>query len=79
MLPESQHDYHARRARDELDLAYRAEARPIMEAHLRLSALHMAELTRIARERAPIRNAFALAAAAQGARIAVTGRRTAIC
>ena len=49
MLPESQHDYHTRRARDELDLAYRAEARPIMEAHLRLSALHMAELTRLAR------------------------------
>ena len=49
MLCESQHDYHTRRARDELDLAYRAEARSVMEAHLRLSALHMAELTRLAR------------------------------
>jgi len=49
MLPESQHDYHTRRAREELDLAYRAEARRIMEVHLRLSALHMAELTRLAR------------------------------
>ena len=34
-------DYHIERARAELDLAYRADARPAAEAHLRLSSLHM--------------------------------------
>ena len=60
MLPESQHDYHTRRARDELDLAYRAEARPIMEAHLRLSALHMARLASL-HGSLPVQPASALA------------------
>ncbi len=44
MQTESSRDYHMRRARLELDLAYRAEARAAMEAHLKLSALHMARL-----------------------------------
>ena len=79
MLPESQHDYHTRRARDELDLAYRAEARPIMEAHLRLSALHMAELTRIAREGSAVQAAFAVVATSQRVWIARPERRTAAC
>ncbi len=37
-------DYHIRRARSELDLAYRADGPAAMESHLRLSALHMARL-----------------------------------
>ena len=41
---ETSHDYHVRRAREELDLAYRSERRAVSAAHLRLSALHMARL-----------------------------------
>lgn len=41
---ETSREYHMRRARVELDLAYRAEKRTAMEAHLKLSALHMARL-----------------------------------
>jgi hypothetical protein len=44
MLMEPARDYHMRRARVELDLAYRASQRQAMEAHLKLSALHMARL-----------------------------------
>ena len=44
MLLECDREYHMRRATRELDLAYRAEARAAVEAHLRLSALHMARL-----------------------------------
>ena len=44
MLDESEREYHERRARAELDLAYRSESRKAMAAHLRLSSLHMAEL-----------------------------------
>lgn len=44
MQIEPSRDYHTRRARGELDLAYRANCRAAMEAHLRLSALHMARL-----------------------------------
>ena len=44
MQTESSHDYHMRRARAELDLAYRAEGWAATEAHLKLSALHMARL-----------------------------------
>jgi hypothetical protein len=44
MQIESSRDYHMRRARLELDLAYRAETRASMVAHLKLSALHMARL-----------------------------------
>ena len=44
MQTEPARDYHIRRARAELDMAYRAEARAAAEAHLRLSALHMARL-----------------------------------
>jgi hypothetical protein len=46
MRIESDRDYHTRRARIELDLAYRAEDRAVMESHLKLSALHMAKLRR---------------------------------
>ena len=42
---ETDHDYHIRRARAELDLAYRSECRAAMESHLRLSALHMQRLS----------------------------------
>ncbi len=48
---ESSRDYHMRRARVELDLAYRAEVPAAMEAHLRLSALHMARLRAAAKAR----------------------------
>lgn len=44
MRNEADIDYHMRRARVELDLAFRAERRAPMEAHLKLSALHMAKL-----------------------------------
>ena len=35
-------EYHVRRAREELDLGYRAENREAAASHLRLAALHMA-------------------------------------
>lgn len=41
---ETAHDYHRRRAASELDLAYRATAFKAIEAHLKLSALHLAKL-----------------------------------
>jgi hypothetical protein len=44
MIPESDHDYHTRRAQAELDLAYRSECRSAIESHLRLSSLHMRRL-----------------------------------
>lgn len=44
MIVETDHDYHMRRARAELDLAYRSECRTAMESHLRLSSLHMQRL-----------------------------------
>lgn len=47
MLAESERDYHTRRVRDELDLAYRADRRRAITAHLRLSALHMQRLAGI--------------------------------
>ena len=45
MILESDHDFHLRRARAELDLAYRSECQAAMEAHLRLSSLHMQRLS----------------------------------
>ena len=44
-------DYHTRRARDELDRAYRTDSSMAWLAHLRLSALHMDSLRAIARPR----------------------------
>lgn len=44
MTTETHHDYHLRRARAELDLAYRAQCHMASEAHLRLSSLHMQRL-----------------------------------
>jgi hypothetical protein len=44
MEQQSFRDYHRARATRELDLAYRADSRAAMEAHLRLSALHMRRL-----------------------------------
>lgn len=41
MTPETNHEYHLRRARAELDLAYRAKCHMASESHLRLSSLHM--------------------------------------
>ena len=40
-------DYHLTRARAELDCAYRAEHRRAVEAHLRLSAMHMQRLREV--------------------------------
>jgi hypothetical protein len=37
----SDEEYHTARARAELDMAYRAERAEVVEAHLRLSSLHM--------------------------------------
>ncbi|HEY0149602.1 MAG TPA: hypothetical protein VGB70_11455 [Allosphingosinicella sp.] len=36
--------YHVERARAEMDLAYSAEIHAVAEAHMKLSALHMARL-----------------------------------
>lgn len=41
---ETVRDYHIRRIREELDLAYRTEDRAASSAHLRLSALHVSRL-----------------------------------
>ena len=41
---ELKREYHTRRAREELDLAYHAEDRAAMERHLRSSSMHMAKL-----------------------------------
>jgi hypothetical protein len=57
MPQEVERDFHIRRAREELDLAYRADAFAVAAVHLKLSALHMARL----------RPASAAAAAAGGA------------
>lgn len=54
MTVESQLDYHTRRVRDELDRAYRADRHAVMEAHLRLSAFHMAALTQLGRQLMPV-------------------------
>ena len=47
MSIETAHDYHMRRARAELDWAYRATSILVAESHLRLSALHMRMLREI--------------------------------
>lgn len=41
-------DYHIRRARAELELAYRAENPAASSAHLQLSALHMSRMRTLA-------------------------------
>lgn len=56
---ETKHEYHVRRAREELDLAYRSERRAVSTAHLRLSALHMAELRALTARAAPGRDSMA--------------------
>jgi hypothetical protein len=44
MQRDQDRDYHVRRARAELDWAYRADRREAVEAHLHLSSLHMARV-----------------------------------
>ena len=39
--------YHVERARIELDRAYSAEKHAVVEAHMKLSALHMARLKEV--------------------------------
>lgn len=39
--------YHMERARRELDLAYDATSHAAVDAHMRLSALHMARLKKV--------------------------------
>lgn len=54
-----EYDYHIRRARAEMDCAYRAHGHAAVAAHMQLSALHMGR----AREaRPPAATASALAA-----------------
>jgi hypothetical protein len=53
MLAERDREYHRKRATMELDLAYRAEKQAAAEAHLRLSALHLARLRNEITERQP--------------------------
>ena len=43
-MPDQDRLYHVERARTELDLAYSAEKHAVIEAHMKLSALHMARL-----------------------------------
>ena len=45
MKRESDRDYHLRRARAELDLAFRADRGPAAAAHMRLSSFHMTALS----------------------------------
>ena len=52
MADEADCDYHAQRARAELDWAYRSEHRSASEAHMRLSALHMERVRQIGSDRA---------------------------
>lgn len=47
MLGEKQKAYHRRRARQELDMAYRAEGETIASAHMKLSALHMRRIAEL--------------------------------
>jgi hypothetical protein len=44
VLTEKQKDYHRRRARQEMDMAYRAEGGTVANAHMKLSALHMSRI-----------------------------------
>ena len=44
IVRESAQEFHTRRARQELDLAYRTDCGAAMRAHLRLSSLHMQSL-----------------------------------
>jgi hypothetical protein len=44
MLSDQDRHYHMQRARQELELAYDAERQAVIEAHMKLSALHMARL-----------------------------------
>jgi hypothetical protein len=44
MYEDRDRQYHADRARAELDQAYRADHAAVVEAHMRLSALHMDRL-----------------------------------
>ena len=44
MLIETETDFHMRRARAELDSAYRAPSAAVAAAHLQLSVLHMQKL-----------------------------------
>ncbi len=41
------HEYHRQRAQAELDWAYRAENKVAAEAHMRLSAMHMARMREV--------------------------------
>lgn len=41
MMQDRTRDYHMRRAREEMDEAYRADGFAVVDAHLRLSSLHM--------------------------------------
>ena len=50
---ESTIDYHRRRAASELDLAYQATAFKAMEAHFRLSSLHLARLRELTKRSVP--------------------------
>lgn len=44
MIFEDEKDYHLTRARAEMDLAYRAPEASAAQAHMKLSALHMARI-----------------------------------
>ena len=46
MIPETDPDYHMRRARAELDLAHLSECPAAMESHLHLSSLHLRQWER---------------------------------
>jgi hypothetical protein len=58
---ENEHDFHVRRARAELDLAYRTGSYSAMISHLRLSALHM---DRARKTLSPVRPSAGIAALA---------------
>jgi hypothetical protein len=41
MLTHQDFDYHRERAQKEMDLAYRSDQQVVVEAHMKLAALHM--------------------------------------
>lgn len=49
MTEDGNRDYHLRRAREEMDRAYRADGWTAVNAHFRLSSLHMQRVRELAR------------------------------
>ena len=53
-MQETDLDYHTRRAREELDLAYSSFVRAAIDAHLKMASLHLARIRDINLQRAAL-------------------------